>query len=187
MQDNGLDLDLSRRSFLKLGLGAGVALSLVGVGATLSSCGKRAQAAARGYRFLRDADLVMLTAVMPVVLAGLPALDARQTENGLRQLDELLIRADTPVQSEVRKLFDLLDFGLTRWLVAGVRKPWNQAAPAEIEAFLQRWRASSIGLLNYGYRGVVKLCAVPYFGQPAGYKVAGYPGPLDWMYKAINA
>jgi hypothetical protein len=181
-----LELDLGRRSFLKLGLAGGAALGLAGIGATLSGCGARDAVAARGYRFLRDADLQLLGAVMPVILAG-AAVDLQTRDAVLRSLDELLIRAGGPAQGEIRRLFDLLNLGVTRRLLAGVRKPWHEADHDEVERFLQRWRSSSFGLFNSGYRALVKLCSVPYFGSPIGYRSAGYPGPLDWMYKAVNA
>jgi hypothetical protein len=186
MIDDEAEHALSRRSFLKLGLAGGAVLGMAGIGATLSGCGAGGQAATQGYRFLRDADLDLLGALMPVVLAGV-AIDAQARETVLRTLDQLLVRAQSPAQGEIRKLFDLLNFSVTRRLVAGVHRPWREADANEIERFLQRWRNSSFGLFNAGYRALVRLCAVPYFGSPLGYRNAGYPGPLDWMYRAVNA
>ncbi|MHA7685508.1 hypothetical protein [Cupriavidus sp. PET2-C1] len=77
--------------------------------------------------------------------------------------------------------FDLLNCGPTSWLTTGVRKAWKEASTEEVEHFLQSWHDSSIGLFNGGYRALAKLCTTPYFGLPAGYKAAGYPGPLGWM------
>lgn len=186
MATDDVDFDLNRRSFLKLGVAGTVALGVAGIGATLSGCSESEQAAAQGYRFLRDADLELFAAVMPVMLLGLP-LDAQTSAAAMHSLDGLLVRAGTPARGELRKLLDLLNFGPTRWLSTGVRKAWKEASAEEVEHFLQRWRDSSIGLFNGGYRALAKLCTTPYFGLPAGYKAAGYPGPLDWMYKTINA
>lgn len=181
--DGGFDLD--RRAFLKLGLSGTAVMSLAGVGAMLSGCGRREQAA-QAYRFLRDADLALFSAVMPAMLAGLP-LDGQTGVAALHVLDDMLIRTAKPTQCELRKLFDLLNFGPARLLTTGVRRPWKEAGGDEVERFLQRWRGSSIPLFNSGYRALAKLCTTPYFGLPVGYKAAGYPGPLDWMYKAINS
>jgi hypothetical protein len=180
----GDDIDLDRRSFLKLGLAGSAALSVVGLGAALTGCGKSEQAVAQGFRFLRDADLVLLKALVPVALEGRP--DAGIAVDGLRLLDELLLRAGTPAQAELRKLFDLLHLTPTRWLTTGVRKPWDQAGADEIRAFLARWRDSSVGLFNAGYRVLIKLATVPYYAQPAGYRSTGYPGPLAALHAAVN-
>lgn len=180
-----IEADLSRRDFLKMGLAGSAALTVAGVGATLAGCGRNEDAAAQGFRFLRDADLKLLRALVPVALEGRP--DAAVALDGLPLLDGLLLRAGTPAQAEVRKLFDLLHLTPTRWLTTGIRKPWDEASPGEVRAFLERWRTSSIAPFNAGYRALVKLATVPYYAQPAGYRSAGYPGPLASMHSVVNA
>lgn len=180
-----LDLDLNRRSFLKLGLAGTAVLGVAGLGATLAGCGKTEEAAAAGFRFLRDADLKLLKALIPVALEGRP--DAAIAIDGLPLLDALLLRAAPPAQKELRKLFDLLHLTPTRWLTTGVRKPWDEASAEDVGRFLARWRDSSVGLFNAGYRVLIKLATAPYYAQPAGYKSAGYPGPLASMYSVVNA
>lgn len=181
-----VDLDFTRRSFLKVGVAGSVLLGTAGIGTALSGCGRSEQASAQGYRFLRDADLELLTVVMPVMLAGLP-LDAQTGTAALHVLDGLLVRAGAPAQGELRKLFDLLSFGPTRGLTTGVWRSWSEASTEDVERFLRRWRESSFGMFNAGYRALAKLSITPYFGLPAGCKAAGYPGPPDWMVKAVNA
>lgn len=177
--------DLDRRTFLKLGLAGTTVLGIAGLGGALAGCAKTEEAVAQGFRFLRDADLKLLKALMPVALEGRP--DADIAADGLRVLDGLLLRAGTPAQAELRKLFDLLHVTPLRWLTTGVRKPWNEAGADEVRAFLERWRDSSVGLFNAGYRVLVKLATVPYYAQPAGYRSAGYPGPLASLYAVVNS
>jgi hypothetical protein len=184
-------LDRGRRSFLKLGVAGTLALGTVGLGAGLAGCHRREEAVAQGYLFLRDADLALFRALIPVVTQGtLPveaaAREARSVEI-LRRVDAGCWHLNAPAQGEVKKLFDVLNMGITRRLAAGVSTSWDKASADEVAAFLERWRGSSIGLFNAGYRALVKLIAVSNYGIPEVWPSTGYPGPLAWMYKAINS
>lgn len=183
-------LDRGRRSLLKLGLAGTVALGTVSLGAGLSGCHRREESTAQGFQFLRDADLQLFRALIPAVTAGTLPAEAAAREG---RIVEILHRIDVgglhlgaPAQKEVRKLFDLLNFGITRRIAAGVSTSWDQASEAEVSAFLDRWRSSSIGLFNAGYRVLVKLVAVSNYGVAAVWPSAGYPGPLAAMYQAVN-
>ena len=131
-------------------------------------------------------NVLALTALLPVLLEGMPLTPAMQQEALLR-IDGGCVLAQPAAQGEVRKLFDLLNTGLLRRLTTGVGKPWNEAGADDIRHFLDRWRGSSIGLFNAGYRVLVKFACVAYFGQAASRQVSGYPGPLAAMYQAVNA
>jgi hypothetical protein len=159
--------------------------------AGLAGCGKREQAVAQGYVFLRDADVVLFTALIPVVLGqAFPAEPAKREP----LLAETLMRIDvgcsllapTP-QAEIMKLFDLLHLRVTRWLTTGISAPWNEAEPAEIDAFLERWRGSSIGAFNAGYGVLTRVVMGSYYAIRACWQLAGYPGPLAAVYKLVNA
>jgi hypothetical protein len=181
----------SRRSFLKLGVAGTLALGTVGFGAGLTGCHRREEAAAQGYKFLRDADLILFRALIPAITDGtLPteaaAREARMLEI-LMRIDAGCWRLGAPAQKEVKKLFDLLNFGLTRRLAAGVSSPWDEVSAADAAVFLERWRNSSIGLFKAGYRVLVKLVAVSNYSIPAVWPLAGYPGPLAVMYQAVNS
>ncbi len=185
------DVDLTRRSVLKLGVAGSVALSTVSLTATLAGCGAREQAAAQGFGFLRDADVVLFRALTPVVLgdalsADAVTRDARVTET-LKRLDIGGMLVYAPAQAELYKLFDLLHLRLTRWLTTGVSAPWDKASPEDINRFLERWRDSSIGAFNAGYRFLTKLVAASYYGIPETFPQSGYPGPLEWVHKAVNS
>lgn len=177
-------LELDRRAFLKLGAAGTVALAAAGLGATLAGCGSREHAAAHGYRFLRDADLRLLSALLPAVLAGLP-LGPEVAQRVLQAIDQMLLRASAESRKNVYALYDLLHFGPTRWLAAGVREPWHEATAAQVEAFLVRWRDSRVGLFNVGYGALTRIIAAAHFAQPAGYEAVGYR-PLPRVYDALN-
>ncbi len=174
-----------RRSFLKFSFVGSFLLATAGVGATLAGCSSREQATARGFAFLRDADLALLRALLPSLLEGAP-LDEVRIEETLRRIDGLGARFQSHSQSKLRQLFDLLNLSITRRLTTGVSTPWASASSEQIAAFLERWCASSIGLFNVGYRALAQLAAVAYFGQPAAWSFSGYPGPLTAVYLAAN-
>lgn len=181
----------SRRSFLKLGLAGTAVLGVAGLGGSLAGCGQREQAAAAGLHYLRDADAALFRALAPVALKGSLSADAAklgaQLDSVVRGIDEAGRRLGPPAQRELHKLLDLLHLRPTRWLTTGVGAPWPQASETEIAAFLARWESSSIGLFNAGYAVLMKLCCAGFFGQPDGWAVAGYPGPLAWAYQSLNS
>lgn len=181
---------ITRRSFLKVGASGTVLLGMAGLSASLSGCSGAVQAE-QGYGFLREADVVLLRALMPALLAGsLPADAAERSDRldaTLLRFDATCLRLEPPAQRVLQQLFDLLNGSLTRRLTTGITTPWSEVSEADAEAFLQRWRTSSVSLFNAGYKGLVKLVSVSHFGLPDTWKQAGYPGPLAVMYQAVNS
>lgn len=181
-------LDLSRRGFLKLSAGSAALLSAGALTATLAGCSQRA-APASGYGFLRPADLVLFTALIPAVLGSSLPVEGRaqHIETVLKGIDATAVRVLLPSQKALHQLFDLLNGGLTRRLATGVAQPWSETTPAQAEVFLARWRNSSIGLFNAGYRALTKFVTGAWVGTDAGLKAAGYPGPFQPMFDVVNA
>ncbi len=182
--------ELTRRAFLKLGVAGGVALGTTSLMAGLTGCGKREQAIAQGFAFLRDADVQLFRALTPVVLGdALPQGEAREplTAETLLRLDAACFMLEPNAQAELVKLFDLLHLRVTRWLTTGVSAPWAEAETADIESFLTRWHGSSIEVFNAGYRVLTKLVAASYYAIPQTWPIAGYPGPLKAVYTLVNA
>jgi len=183
-------VDSTRRTLLQVGLFGSLLLGAAGTTATLSGCTARTEATAAGYKFLRDADLPFLRALVPGVLGSL--LPAAGMERD-RLVDDLLHRIDLsgyrlgrPSQKALAQLFDLLNLRLTRRLLAGIG-PWEVATPAQVQAFLERWRSSSFAVLNTGYRALIKLVAGSFYGTPAGWAAANYPGPPPGPYQVFNS
>src|SRR5207244_4021143 len=82
-----------------------------------------------------------------------------------------------PVQSEVHELFALLDIGIARRLLTGVSRDWPEADAAEVIAFLERWRRSSIATLQSGYHALHDLVLGAWYASPATWTAIGYAGP----------
>src|SRR5690554_4370630 len=158
-------LSLNRRSFLRTGLGGALFLGTVSVTAGLSGCatapaGRIGAVASRmdaryTFQFLSADDIELLEALLPAILgSALPeqASTRRMAIAGTVERIDMGIHKFGPAnQKELRQLFDLLNFGPTRVTIARVWPAWRDATAEQADAFLQRWRSSSIGLFNNGY------------------------------------
>ena len=181
---------LSRRDFLKVGAGFSAVLACAGAVSTLGGCGESTKLPATNYRFLRESDIALFSALAPAVVIDLAQLDPAARS---ARLDDVLHRIDSACtalglgsQQELRKLFDLLAIAPLRYLLAGVGA-WNEASVEALQNFLARWRGSSFATLNAGGNVLVKLVSTSYYILPATWPASGYPGPLEHMYKAVNS
>ncbi|WP_439252723.1 twin-arginine translocation pathway signal protein [Pseudomonas monteilii] len=158
---------MHRRDLLRFSLGASIFLSATGL------VGCTAQTGAQGYQLLRDDDLPLLRALIPVVLAGTLATD----KSVLHSLDHKLAALSPEMLKLTRQLFDLLSLPLTRGLLTGVWGAWEQASPTQVTAFLQRWQDSSLNLLRMGHASLLQLLQMAWYERPESWAACGYPGP----------
>ena len=56
-------------------------------------------------------------------------------------------------QGELQQLFGLLSFPVTRGFAAGIWSSWDDASPADVAKFLERWRFSGRNAVSYGISG----------------------------------
>jgi hypothetical protein len=174
---------MDRRQFLKLGAVSSAALTAVGVTATLTGCSEPLpQDNDAQWKALRPSDRVFLTAIAPVMLKGALPVEAPARQQAI---DSILANTDAGIfnlgphnTKQMKELFDLLNFGLSRGLTTGVWSSWDKASEQEIENFLNRWRESSLSLFNLAYNGLNKLMCATWYGQTAAWQQVGYPGPL---------
>jgi hypothetical protein len=167
---------LDRRSLLKLGLGATMALGTAGLTASLSGCSSSAPAA--NFAVLRDSDLPLLRALYPAVIGPHPAFDDGEAVNAATvQLDRSLQAASPFVQGEVLNLLGMLSLPLTRGPLTGIWGDLAQASPAQLEAFLLRWRDSRFELLRKGHKALLQLLQLSWYATPQSWAAVGYPGP----------
>lgn len=166
---------LSRRSLLKLGLGASAMLATAGFTATLSGCSSDAPAS--GFQVLRDSDIPLLTAVMSALVGPHPARNETNLKAAVAQLDTTLSWTSPRVQKQVTDLFGLLSMGLTRGPLTGIWGSWDNATDAEVQAFLQRWRDSRLEMLRQGHSALNQLLQMAWYALPVSWDAAGYPGP----------
>lgn len=170
---------LSRRHFLKTGAMGGMLLATGSAAALLTGCAQAQPAT--GYVYLRKAELTVLRAVIPSVLAGtLPEGKARPAalDKALASLDQLLANSSVAVGDQIHQLFALLSMAPTRIAMAGVWSDWPDASSEDIEAFLLRWRDSRLELLRGAYLGLCKIINVAWYLLPESYAAVGYSAPV---------
>jgi hypothetical protein len=164
----------TRRQFLQVGA-AGAALLVV------ARMLERPVATAPSYRVLDGGSASIIAALVPVVLAGALPTTSPQREGAAREVVEAFDRAvsglSPAVRGEIDDLLGVLRFGPTRWLLTGLASPLGEASPADVAAFLTRWRSSRFDLLRAGYQALTQLIAAAWYDNPSAWPAIGYPGP----------
>lgn len=170
---------VSRRQFLRIGVMGGIALSTVSATALLTGCASAPLAP--GFSVLRGTDLVTLRAVAGVVLsAELPAdapARAAALDETLKTLDTFLSGTSVAGQKQLLQLLDLMHMPATRYAVAGVSQPWDEASPDSIGKFLEHWRNSRFETLRAGYNGLTQALNMMWYLQPRAWAAIGYEPP----------
>lgn len=170
---------ITRRTFIKTGIAGAALLALAAVfQKQLDRAGKQALVAGNPL----DTSLAtVVRAVAPVILQGaFPAAEpqrAQARERIARDVATAVSALGASAQQEVAELFALLAFAPTRIAVAGVSPAWEQASPAEIEAFLRSWQHSGMDLLKSGYQALHDLVLGAWYADPQNWGAIGYPGP----------
>ena len=181
---------LSRRELLKVGFGFATATTCAAILPGLVGCSSSDKTAVTGLKFLNAGDIALFSALIPVVVSDVAALDAPQKKQTittvLKNIDAACADLVAHQQGELRKLMDLLAVGLLRRLLTGVGA-WSEASQQDIESFLARWRSSRFATLTAGVNVLMKLSAVGYYILPQAWPAAGYPGPLKYVFDAANS
>lgn len=167
-------MNRSRRTFLVTGTLGAAALATAGW--------LRLAPGARVAGRALDADgTAVVRAITPALLAGAlpgdPGARAEALRETVANVDAAIAGLPPAAQSELAQLFTLLRFAPARIVLAGLRTDWPDAAPADIEAVLQRWRTSRVALLRSAYDGLHQLVLAAWYGNPRAWDAIGYPGP----------
>jgi hypothetical protein len=168
---------LSRRSLLKVGLMGSAFLATAGLTASLSGCSASSPKA--GFAVIRESDLAFLQALIPVMLEGAvkPAQMPAAVSATLENLDYSLNHLSPEMLKLTVQLFDVLAMPITRGPLTGVWGRWENASPAAVQAFLERWQNSSIGLLKMGHASLLQLVMMSWYSRAESWAHCGYPGP----------
>ncbi|HSC84717.1 MAG TPA: twin-arginine translocation pathway signal protein [Pseudomonas sp.] len=178
MSDTSLaTAQLSRRGLLKVGLFGTALLVTAGATATLSGCSSATPAS--GYAVLRLSDLPFLRALIPVVLQGAVAADGMPAAiaTTLKGMDRSLNSVSPELLKLTQQLFDVLGMAVTRGPLTGIWGSWDNASPAEVRHFLNRWQNSSLDLLRMGHNSLLQMVQMAWYAQPESWGHCGYPGP----------
>lgn len=171
-------MNRSRRTFIVAGV-AGAAV--LGLAAWLR--GPHAPASGVPRRALDADGEALFAAVIPVLLAGaLPtapaARDVALTET-LAGVDLAVAGLPVAAQAELGQLIALLALPPVRWGFARVTSPWRDAPPAEVRAFLDRCRDSSLALPRTAYDALHQLTFAAWYGNARSWPALGYAGPPE--------
>jgi hypothetical protein len=172
-----LKITTTRRGFMQLGTASAAALAVGGSLAALTGCSKAP--AASGYKVLREGDVRFFRAIAPVVLdQSYPGTLAEQApERLLHSLDRLIGTLQDYAQSQLLMLLDVMQVAPLRAAMGAPWADWEQVSHADIDAFMQSWKSSSIQLKRMGYGSLCKLLTMCWYSQPETFATTGYPGP----------
>jgi TAT (twin-arginine translocation) pathway signal sequence len=167
---------MKRRQFLQAGLVGGAVLAAGGAWVVWRDV-RDAEASSPP----RDRIAEILGAIAPVLLAGALPADLAQRSTALANVaagvKEVIAAFSPAVGSEANDLFRLLDIRIARRLLTGVSTSWRDADPADVKAFLDRWRWSRIALLQTGYFALHDLVLGAWYANESAWALLGYPGP----------
>jgi hypothetical protein len=170
-----IDMALSRRRFLTIGAVAALALAAGG--------GIYRLATRQPHRFVLDGEArAAIDAIVPAMLAGaLPPGDAERRAAiplATESVHQAILGLPLATQQEIQDLFGLLALGPARRLLAGVPVSWSDASAAQVDAFLQDWRAHRFATLQVAYHALHDLVLGAWYADPSAWPAIGYPGPL---------
>lgn len=179
-KNDNAEVNKTRRTILKGSLWGGLAIAS-GVSLWQLSLTESVEALESDdypYRFLTLDERLLLWAIIPAYLY--PAVQPNDDESKfivLRNIDGAISGLPQSTQDELRQLFGLLSFQLSKALVAGIWTRWNKASIDSLQFFLSSWQESYLALLRTGYLGLHQIIIGSYYGEPMSWQSIGYPGP----------
>ncbi len=126
--------------------------------------------------FFNSDDQIVLTAIIPVMLAGTD-INKKTVVQTILNMDASIQFLSLTDQSELRDLFTMLANKLGRALLAGVWSSWHTATAEDIAQFLADWQNSFLDLLQVGYQGLTQLVMGNYYSESTSWSHLDYPGP----------
>jgi hypothetical protein len=165
---------MQRRTLLKVGIGAGVLLSLAG--GTLALL----QPARRDGR-LTPAAQTMIAALARAVLAGLLPSGATEQATALQglvqRIEQTIAGMPPAMQAEVDELLTIAASAPGRIGLLGLTPGWAEASNEQVTQALQALRTSSLGLRQQAFHALRDIINAAWFADSATWASIGYPGP----------
>lgn len=172
-----ISFNSQRRQFLKVGLLGSAALTV----AACSTMVSREAEKCSDCLWLGHEDRHLLHAIIPVMLTGALPLDVQERK---KAIDEIIIGFDLTVshfpktvRDEIEQLLWVLEFPLTRSLIAGVWTSWRNTNANSVNELLTNWKYSDFDLLRVGYTALHDLIAGAWYANPRSWLRIHYPGP----------
>lgn len=158
-----------------MGLAGSVALGVAGLGlALLPAVWKDGRLVAPA----RDLMAAVARAVLQGALPSDPAAEAAAVAAHLARVDDTVAGFPQAVQDEFALLLRLLTTGPGRVGLAGLGTDWAAAPVADVQAALQRLRASPLALRQQTYQALRDVSVAAYFADRSSWRHLGYLGPM---------
>ena len=170
-----------RRSFLKGGLVATVALAVGGVTAARLTDGSPAALLDEAANLTPAGQQIMrkvMIAVLDDMLPDEPEARDAALRDAVAELDTTIGALPPHTQKELRDLFGLLSFAPTRLALSGRWGGWQDADTAEVTALMAGLRDSGVSLRRFAYVTLHDLSTLSYYASPQAMLAMGYDGPL---------
>ncbi len=166
---------MQRRTLLQLGVGASLAVALVGYVAT------RPAPIEPAGRLSASARLIFARVGAAVLEGSLPdepqarqlALDAM-----VDRTEQLIAGLSPATQAEVAELLAILGMAPGRIGLLGMASTWEEVSAPELRQQLQTLRTSRWGLRRQVYQALHEIVSGAYFVDAATWTTMGYPGPM---------
>lgn len=131
--------------------------------------------------FLNRHDQVILSALLPVLLAGYidpsaPFPAALNTKISVT-VDQAIALQLPRIQAELRQLFSLLEVNIARVVLTHQLANWNELDGAAKQQMLLSWRDSALTLLQIAYSGLHDLVIAAYYTDNTYWQAIGYEPP----------
>ena len=168
-------MNTSRRTFIAVGV-AGAAV--------LAAAQFLPRGSSRRNPSLKALDAegeAIVAAIVPAMLAGaLPeGVDARADaiRETISAIDDAILGLPPRARKELEQLFALLASAAGRFALARTTESWTAMTLADVQAFLERLRASRWSLLRAAYDALHQLVMASWYGNPRAWAAIGYAGP----------
>lgn len=171
---------MNRRTWLRRTAGASAGLVAAGSLGTLGHIWVLRGTDAQG---LTPAGQAILGHLSRGVLAGFLVVNASQRQRiltqAMRSIEAGAAGLPKLVKLQLGGLLAAMDSPATRYLVAGVSRPWSDLNDDEVAQALDRMRLSSDLPTLVAYRALRSLVCLSVFSDQHLQAMTGYPGPID--------
>lgn len=173
--------DVSRRRFLKYGIGGAVLLAGGGYFAARMTDGGILPRV-DGLTYLDAGAQSVFRAVSDAVLDGQLPEDgtarAQAIDDNLRGIDASLAVLPAASRKEITDLLGLLAMAPSRLLLGGRWASWETADRGDVVTYLNGLRTSSLALKRTAFIVLRDLPVTAFYGDRRNWPAANYPGPM---------
>ena len=172
----------TRRSFLKKGFFGALALALGGGG----WLALRRSAEVRppdGLEVLDAREYAVIAALMHRFVPHRQGFPAPEELGTAKAVDHILSQVDDSARLEMKQLLMLFENALPNFVFGLRTRPFTQLSVDDQDKVLEEWAASRLTIRRSGYLALRGLIMAAYYGNPATWPAAKYPGPPAHVYE----